>query len=197
MARNGEEVSITSDSEAIASDVPSIDDMISGATDGAPSEHETAMEEMHVIFSGADDDETETPVVVTGKRAYTKRGTATDKPRAKKKAEIQEENDALRAKVASLEARTDVDKIKTLAAGVSMASILGFGWTAQRRGMHWALNEQEAKELGETTAQALAPYADTINESLPAGMAVMTWVKVLSDRVAIDRERVRQLNASQ
>lgn len=112
-----------------------------------------------------------------------------------KKAEIAAQLETAQSELAALRARSAPDRLAELGRSLEMLAIVGYGIVAETRGPHWALTPDEAHRIGESSAVALAPYAETLNQNLPWLAAVTTLAAVTFKRVQIDREHVRTLSA--
>jgi hypothetical protein len=180
--------------------IPSVAEMISDSV-ATPEGNSggTSLDDLHLEFSDARKPPTETVPPKEGAPNAPRRGrpvSGAPKERAipKRKAEIVSELESVRAELAAERARHDTGSIQQLATSIEMASHLCFGFAAQMRGPHWAINQEEAKSIGDSGAVALAPYADKIATQLPWMVFCATIAKVAYSRVLIDHTLAERLN---
>ncbi len=113
------------------------------------------------------------PVQGEPKRNRTKAELQADAER------MQREIESLRARNARLEAITSGDAINDLGAIIAFGIQIGGKVMAAQRGKHWLFPADEREPLAEAWAKAIAPYAETIKDYLPLGLAVaLTWRSV-------------------
>lgn len=191
--------------------VPALDEMINASFNGGTSgEKPTSLDKLTITFSkpadsvAGDDDDDDVPAasVVIGEprkrgrpKGSTNAATGVATQRVQKKADLAKALEDAQKELADLRARNDEKKVAELAANLKLASYFGFHFAAETRGSHWEITEDEANEIGDSGAVALAPWADKIAKHLPWGVFAMSLAKALKKRTDIDRKTVARLKA--
>lgn len=112
------------------------------------------------------------------------------KPSRKSKAEIETELARVTAELATERARSDSAAVSELAQQVEMMCFLAFGAIAQKRGAHWGMSKEEAKNIGSTGALALAPHAEHIRKYSPWSMFAACVGGAVYSRIQEDKRLI-------
>jgi len=122
-------------------------------------------------------------------------GARTSRPGGHKatKAEVEHENDKLRAEVSQLRQQLDPvarqeAEVRTsmLAGGIGEAARVVFGMMARARGKHWAIEDGEAAALGAALAPCLAELLPAGADDSPWSGALLTVGVIVGPRLAAD-----------
>lgn len=119
------------------------------------------------------------PVVIVATDGTTTPGKMTKDELAARVAELESRN-------ARLAAQADTHNVGRLADSLRFLAVGIFAPLAMWRGDHWELSEEEATQLAEPTAHALAPYSAEIEEKLPWAAPCLALVTVLGRRLLTD-----------
>lgn len=106
--------------------------------------------------------------------------------------QLQRERDEARAAAEARKADVDADAINRLAMSLAAGGQMVGEFMAGRRGPHWRLTKSESDTMGAAWATCLAPYADSLSESLPWVVALGVTFTIFKQRVDIDRAAVAE-----
>lgn len=165
-------------------DAPRIDDMIGASVGDRSDTSDTALHDLHIQLKVTDDSEPSQTVPLQVEETAPRRGpgrprgsgtgVATTPRKSVLKADLVRENDELRAKLAAVESDDIPQRRKNVGTMISMLAIMLYGGLAEWRDMpHYALEEDEAKEIGEAftdnmPAHHLAAVEDKVPYAMPA-----------------------------
>lgn len=191
--------------------VPSITDMISASV-GTGNSEPTTLDDFAIRIDGLDTTPAGAAPAPSSDAPRRGRGrprkdgssaapamttTAIAAPtKARKKSELAAELERVQSELAAERARRDENKIAELTKLVEMASYMGFGMAAAKRGPHWALTPEEAAQIGSSGAVVLAPYADMASKYMPGATFAAVLGHAIWTRVQIDEQRVAALVAN-
>ena len=100
--------------------------------------------------------------------------------------QMRRERDAAREKLNAEKITADATAIERLTLALSAGGKMLGEIMASRRGAHWRLSEPESTAFGSAWAICLAPYADTLGESVPWIVALGVTYNIFAERIAAD-----------